>query len=95
MFEETDPSMQWYYRLHGATVARGIVHLPFEKAEVRGERAFLTARCRLLDENLHCKGHASGQKPKVCKLFNLENAHELARAGKVVITPGCLAEETK
>jgi hypothetical protein len=65
----SDPSLRWYYRLHGLTLSRGILTIPLTDFHVVGDTLFVNIPCTYLLPNNCCRGHPD-HKPKVCIDFN-------------------------
>jgi len=69
------PDMQWYYKLHGVRYVHG--KLIFEKkyCMVRGGKVYYIRRCKMLTDDLRCKGHPDN-KPYICRALDENTLQE-------------------
>jgi len=90
-FKERDPSMRWYYRLHGARISREWVEIIINEFKVVGNRLVITAQCEALTDDLRCSEYTTGRRPRICKRLGPD---DLSPEG-VFVTPNCLYAHKK
>lgn len=83
----------WYYELHGCSYSRGFLKVPTKNIVRKNGQLVVLERCAYLTDELKCKGHELGRKPKVCRNLTLENIQQQnISSGTVtsVVTPRCM-----
>ena len=62
-----------YYSLRDVEYLRGMLRFKKDRIIVVGRKVMYIHNCKLLTENLHCKGHPD-KKPELCIVLDLETA---------------------
>lgn len=85
---EMTQDLKRYYELHNVRVDNDTIFVRLKKYRWIGNRLIIEQRCKLLDDNLLCKGHTNGKKPKICWDFN----HSLETTKGYWVPPHCLVQ---
>ena len=76
-----------YYSLHDVEYLRGLLRFKKDRIIVVGRKVMYVYNCKLLTDDLRCKGHPDN-KPELCKLLTLETAKLLGKGFQ--LTDNCL-----
>lgn len=78
---------QWYYSLHGARYAHGILRIPTKNCRREGKHIVVHRDCDYLLPDLRCKGHPHS-KPLICSQFTYDRVVDGTAKG--TLTKNCL-----